>query len=95
MNNPPPEVTLRTLSSGSPIVDTGTLGAVWTISIDGKEVSRTTKLMNTGREVSMPLLFSISSAVGQVLVSSDGVFTWRSWELPDPTPLPSYMELFA
>ena len=88
MNNPPPEVTLRTLSSGSPIIDTGTLSAVWTISIDGEEVSRTTKPMNTGREVSMPLLFSSSWDEPQ-----RGGFITRS-TIEDLPPNPLYMELF-
>lgn len=89
MNNPPPEVTLRTLSSGSPIVDTGTLSAVWTISIDGQEVSRTTKpIINNGREAPASLLFSSSWDEPQ-----RGGFITRS-TIEDPTPLPEYMELF-
>lgn len=89
MNNPPPEVTLRTLSSGSPVVDTGTLSAVWTISIDGKEVYSNTKpIIRDGRVVPASLLFSTSWTEPQ-----RGGFITRS-TIEDPTPLPQYMELF-
>lgn len=86
MNNPPPEVTLRTLSSGSPIVDTGTLGAVWTISIDGKEVYSNTKpIIRNGREVPASLLFSEPQRGGFITRST----------IEDLPPNPLYLELFG
>lgn len=85
MNNPPPEVTLGTLSSGSPIVDTGTLNAVWTISIDGKEVYSNTKpIIRGGREVPARLLFSEPQRGGFITRST----------IEDLPPNPLYLELF-
>lgn len=85
MNNPPPEVTLGTLSSGSPIVDTGTLNAVWTISIDGKEVYSNTKpIIRGGREVPASLLFSEPQRGGFITRST----------IEDLPPNPLYLELF-
>lgn len=87
MNNPPPELTLRTLSSGSPIVDTGALSAVWIISIDGEEVSRTTKpIITNGREAPIEVLLSWTEPQW-------GGFITRSTK-EDLPPNPLYMELF-
>lgn len=85
MNNPPPEVTLRTLSSGNPTVDSGTLSGAWTISIDGKEVYSNTKpIIRNGREVPASLLFSEPQRGGFITRST----------IEDLPPNPLYMELF-
>lgn len=85
MNNPPPEVTLRTLSSGSPIVDSGILSGSWTIFIDGKEVHSNTKpIIRDGREVPASLLFSEPQRGGFITRST----------IEDLPPNPLYMELF-
>lgn len=51
--------TEETLTGNSPIqlTDTGTITATWTITYDGREVSRITKpIIDNGREVPLRLL---------------------------------------
>lgn len=86
MNDPAPGF-VRTLSSGSPIVDSGTLSAVWTVSINGQEVSRTTKpiITNSGREAVMKTLLSEPQWGG---------FITRSIVEEVLPPNPLFMELF-